>query len=153
MVNTKKIEEILMTSIFEVFEKMFFVFFEHVKGNGGPYNMRAGINFDGPVNGEMEILFSNGIAETMVKNMLNLEHDKITNQITADCMKESINIICGNFVRKLDSEKGFHLSIPTFEMIPEDMQGNRLAEAHELRLTFAAETGNVEVAMTAKDVL
>jgi CheY-specific phosphatase CheX len=153
MANTKKIEEMLTTAIFEVFEKMFFVFTEPLRSDGGTYHMKASITFSGPANGELQILFSKGIAETMVENMLNLERDEITSQITADCMKESINIICGNFVRKLNPEKGFHLSIPTFEMISEDIRDQQQTAPYGIRLTFASETGNMEVYMAAEDIL
>jgi CheY-specific phosphatase CheX len=153
MVNTKKTEEILTTAIFEVFEKVFFIFTEPLRENGGVFHMKAAINFSGPANGGMQILLSRGIAETMVTNMLNLEQEEITEQIVMDCVKESINIICGNFVRKLDPERGFHLSIPEFEVVTDDIQRNQQTKPDEIRLTFAAETGKILVTMTAADIL
>lgn len=153
MANTRKIEEILRTAIFEVLEKVFFIFTEPLREDGGIFHMKAAINFSGPVNGGMQILLSRGIAETMVTNMLNLEQDDVTEQIMVDCVKESINIICGNFVRKLDPERGFHLSIPTFERISENILGDQQTKTNEIRLTFAAETGNISVTMTAADIL
>ena len=81
--------------------------------------MKSTINFSGSVNGEIQIFLNRAIAETMVKNMLNLHQDEIDLPIMADCVKESLNMICGNFLRKLDPERVFDLSIPTFEMISE----------------------------------
>ena len=153
MANMKKIEEMLMTAIFEVFEKMFFIFNEPLRSDGGVYHMKAAINFSGPANGGMQILFSRGVAETMAKNMLNLEEAEITEQVTADCMREAVNMICGNFVRKLDPERGFRLSIPTLEVISENVQRDQQTKTHDIRLTLASETGNIEVSMTAADIL
>jgi CheY-specific phosphatase CheX len=153
MDSMKKIEEMLTTAIFEVFEKMFFVFAEPVQGGCGNYSIKTAITFSGPVNGEMELLFSRGIARTMVENMLNLPHSEITEQITVDCVKESMNIVCGNFLRKLDPEKGFHLSMPTFEVISQNGQGNEQTELQRIRLAFATETGNLEVSLATREYL
>ena len=153
MENIKKIEKTLITAIFEVLEKMFFVFTEPLKGkSSGIYQMKTEISFNGPVNGSLQILFSRGVAETMAKNILNFDQDKITDEIMADCLKESINMICGNFVRKLDPKRVFNLSIPTFEMISEDFHGDQQIKDHEIRLTLAAEDGDIGVSMTA-DIL
>ena len=35
MANIKTIQEMLMTAIFEVFERMYYIFSEPLKGNGG----------------------------------------------------------------------------------------------------------------------
>jgi CheY-specific phosphatase CheX len=152
MANIKKIEEILTTAIFEVFEKMFYIFSEPLPGSGGEYHMQAAINFSGPGNGSMQILISHGIAETMVKNMLGLDEDEINEPIVGDCIKESLNMICGNFLRKLDPERLFHLSIPTFEMISENFTESQGRTDHEIHLAFAADEGNMAVIMTAPDV-
>ena len=116
MANIKKIKEMLMTATFEVFEKMFFVFAEPLREKGPSYPMRASIHFSGPVEGDMQISVSKGLAKIMAKNMLSLEEGDITDQVIADCLKESINMVCGNFVSKVDPEHVFHLSIPSFDM-------------------------------------
>jgi hypothetical protein len=41
-------EEILTTAIFEVFEKMFYLFAEPLRGGGGNYQMTSSIRFEGP---------------------------------------------------------------------------------------------------------
>jgi CheY-specific phosphatase CheX len=151
MASMKKIEEMLTRSIFEVFEKMFFVFAESVQDEGGDYDIKTAITFSGPVNGEMEILFSAGIARTMVENMLNLSDSDITEQITEDCVKESMNIVCGNFLRNLEPEKGCHLSMPTLEVVSHNSQGNEETKIGRIRLTFAAETGNFEVSVATRE--
>lgn len=152
MENIKKIKEMLTTAIFEVFEKMFYVFSEPLQSDGDNYQMKSSINFSGPVSGEIQILLDREIADTMVKNMLGLDEEEINEPIIADCIKESINMICGNFVRKLDPERVFHLSIPTFEMVSEPLHHGQEGKDQEVRLTFAADNGNMAVIMTAPGI-
>ena len=113
MANTKKIQEMLMNAIFEVFEKMFFVFFEPLNEDV-KYDMISSIKFTGPINGEIKAFFANGLVETMVQNMLSVNHKDVTVKMMEDCAKEAVNMIGGNFLHKLDSSKVFELSIPMF---------------------------------------
>lgn len=152
MVDIKKIEKMLTTAIFEVFEKMYYLFIEPLPRDSGEYQMKASIHFSGQVCGTMEVSVSRGIAETMVENMLNLGPEEMTETVMADCVKESVNMICGDFVRRLDPEKAFLLSIPTFEMIT-GMPQPRDAREGEIRLAFTAEGGGIEVSMTTSDFL
>jgi len=143
----------LTRAIFEVFERMYYIFSEPLKGNGGNYQMKSTINFSGSANGSIQLFLSRGIAEAMVKNMLNLPQDEIDLPIMADCVKESLNMICGNFVRKLDPAKVFDLSLPTFEMISNDADKGPEVMDHQVSLTFVADAGNVRLIMTAPDML
>ena len=151
--NIKKIKEILTTAIFEVFEKMFYVFSEPLQSEGENYQMKSAINFSGPVSGEIHIFLNRPIAEMMVTNMLGLDEGEINESIMADCIKESINMICGNFLRKLDPDRVFHLSIPTFEMISGDLHRGQEEKDQELQLTFATDNGNMAVVMTVSGIL
>lgn len=153
MANIKTIQEMLTRAIFEVFERMYYIFSEPLKGNGGNYQMKSTINFSGSANGSIQLFLSRGIAEAMVKNMLNLPQDEIDLPIMADCVKESLNMICGNFVRKLDPERVFDLSLPTFEMISDDADKGPEVMDHQVGLTFVADGGNVRLIMTAPDML
>ena len=148
MENIKKIKEKLTTAIFEVFEKMFYVFSEPLRSSGDTYDMRASITFDGPVRGEMQIFLNRPIAETMVKNMLGFDEEEINDLIIADCIKESVNMICGNFVRKLDPERVFNLSIPSFDIISGQSLPRLEKKEEVIHLMFAADVGNVEITMT-----
>ena len=115
--------------------------------------MKSTINFSGSANGSLQLFLSRSIAEAMAKNMLNLQQDEIDLPIMADCVKESLNMICGNFVRKLDPERVFNLSIPAFEMIPDDGDKGPERMDHQMDLTFVADGGNVRLIMTAPDML
>jgi len=101
-------------SIFEVFEKMFYVFLEPLDAEGNEYDMEAAIRFEGSLSGEIRILLSMDIVKAMIHNMLGLKEDEITTQRMEDCSKEAVNVICGNFLGKLNSAKVFNLSAPIF---------------------------------------
>ena len=114
MENTKKIQELLMNAIFEVFEKMFFVFLEPVDEDV-KYDMIASINFTGPIKGKIDVLLTRDLACAMVQNMLGVDEDGVTQKLIEDCAKEAVNMIGGNFLQKYDSSKVFDLSIPVFK--------------------------------------
>ena len=152
MENIKTIQNLLTRATFEVFERMYFIFFEPLKGHSGNYQLRATIHFSGSANGGIQIFLSKGIAEMMVKNMLNIHQSEIDLAIMGDCVKESLNMICGNFLRKLDPEKVFNLSIPAFELIAEGDAGPETGD-HQVDLNFIADGGNARLIMTAPDFL
>jgi CheY-specific phosphatase CheX len=114
MANMKKIQEMLMNSIFEVFEKMFFVFLEPFDEDIR-HDMMTSIQFNGPVKGEIKAYFSKGVASVMVQNMLGLEPKDVTDKTMEDCAKEALNMIAGSFLNKLDARQVFDLSIPDYE--------------------------------------
>lgn len=114
MENTKKIQELLMNAIFEVFEKMFFVFLEPLDEDV-KYDMIASIKFTGPINGDIDVLFTRDLASAMVQNMLGVDEGGVTPKLIEDCAKEAVNMIGGNFLQKYDSSKVFDLSIPVFK--------------------------------------
>jgi CheY-specific phosphatase CheX len=114
MENTKKIQELMMNAIFEVFEKMFFVFLEPVDEDVR-YDMIASINFTGPIKGKIDVLLTRDLVCAMVQNMLNVEEDDVTRKLVEDCAKEAANMVAGNFLQKYDSSKVFDLSIPVFK--------------------------------------
>ncbi|MCG6534965.1 MAG: hypothetical protein L7F78_09790, partial [Syntrophales bacterium LBB04] len=60
-----------------------------------------------------------------------------------DCLKESVNMICGNFLRMFDASKVFNLSIPCFssENIAENNADN--SSGYDLRLDFEANEGRL----------
>ena len=80
MEDTVKIQEVLMNAIFEVFEKMFFVFLEPVDEDV-KYDMIASINFTGPVNGEIDVMLTSDLADAMVQNMLGVGEGGATPQL------------------------------------------------------------------------
>lgn len=152
MESIKKIQSSLMGSIFEVFEKMYYIFSEPLKSPGENYHLKSTINFSGSANGEIQIYLTKDIAETMVKNMLNIQQDEVNLPILADCVKESLNMICGNFLRKLDPEKVYNLSIPTFDLISDNVNlASGVNNDNPFDMAFTTGVGNARVVMTLSD--
>ena len=153
MANIKKIKEMLMTAIFEVFERAFFVFAEPAQEADADYQIRATIRFRGPMTGAMQISMSNDLGKAMAANMLSLDEGEATDPVIADCIKECINMVCGSFVRKVDPDHVFHLTIPGFELISERSGEMDAQSESSLRLAFNTEAGAFEVMMTAPGCL
>ena len=145
--NMKKIEEMTRLSIFEVFEKMFFLFLEPLNDEGSEYDMEAAIRFEGFLSGEIRILLSMDIVKTMIQNMLGLKEDEITTQRIEDCSKEAVNMIGGNFLGKLDNSKVFNLSAPVFKEQPGDLE---LVE-NACRMDFDSDGGKIGIVVTLSD--
>jgi CheY-specific phosphatase CheX len=115
----------MMAAIFDVFEKMFYVFLEPVNDENPKYDMEASIHFNGVSQGEVKVFVSEQLAKVMVQNLLGLEEGDIAEKDIEDCIKEAANMICGNFLGKLDQTKVFDLSTPTFSRsLGKTLQGN-----------------------------
>ncbi len=136
MVNTKKIQEMLMNSIFDVFEKMFFVFLEPYDEDI-QYDLMTSIQFSGPMKGEIRTYLSRGIASLMVQNMLGLEPKEVTDNKMEDCAKEALNMIAGNFLNKLEPKEVFDLSIPAYVK-----KSDRLSEDSHAALSLMFDSDN-----------
>lgn len=136
MGNTKKIQEMLMNSIFDVFEKMFFVFLEPYDEDI-QYDLMTSIQFSGPMKGEIRSYLSRGIASVMVQNMLGLEPKEVTDKTMEDCAKEALNMIAGNFLNKLEPKEVFDLSIPAYVK-----KSDKLSEDSHAALSLTFDSDN-----------
>lgn len=113
--SEKNIRELMMVSVFEVFEKMYYIFLE--PGDSPPSTEKkrcVQIKFSGGLKGEMQAYYSETLAQAMVENALGLDRKEVTEQIMEDCLKESLNMIGGNFLQKYEQEKVLQLSIPEY---------------------------------------
>jgi CheY-specific phosphatase CheX len=113
----ENIREILRESIFEVFERMFFIFLEP-GGRVLVHDYETSIGFDGPRRGSLRILFARPVARLMVRNMLGISDEKEIERHVEDCVKEAANMVCGNFLVNLDASKKFTMSLPSFSVKP-----------------------------------
>ncbi len=139
--NMKKIRKIMRISIFEVFEKLFFVFLEPLDDANDKYDMEAAIRFDGSVSGEIRIQASKNVVKAMVQNMLGLNADEVNRHDMEDCLKEAANMVCGNLLGKYDSTQVFNLSTPTFAEKCKDIE----LKENTFRLNFDSENGKVSL--------
>ncbi len=113
----ENIREILKESIFEVFERMFFIFLEP-GGRVMVHDYETRIGFEGPYRGTLRILFARPVARLMVRNMLGITDEKEVERHVEDCVKEAANMVCGNFLVNLDASKQFTMSLPGFSARP-----------------------------------
>jgi CheY-specific phosphatase CheX len=142
----KKTKELLMMSIFEAFERMFYIFLEPSDPGYGGHDMEASICFDGTLKGEMKVFLPSAVARKMVQNMLSLDGDKVTAPQMEDCAREAVNVICGNFLSKLDQSSDFRLTLPKCSkpvkgMAPIQARG----QGNVFTLGFDAEGGEIGV--------
>jgi CheY-specific phosphatase CheX len=117
MGSMKKMQALLMDSIFEVFEKMFFVFLEPCTGAMG-HDLAVSIRFCGSTNGRIDAYLSESLAAFMAQNMLGLNPEEVTDNTREDCAREAVNMIAGNFLNKLDARQVFNLTLPVCEKKP-----------------------------------
>ena len=123
----KEMIETMRVAIFDVLEKMFYIFLEPVNDANSDYAMEASIKFGGALKGELKILASEGLAKSMVQNLLGLKKEEITDKDVEDCIKEAANMICGNYLGRLDQTKVFDLTIPSFLRRPgEAVEGSNV---------------------------
>jgi CheY-specific phosphatase CheX len=109
------VRELSMTSVFDVFEKMYFTFLEPREDEPSDDKCFAvQIGFTGGLDGEMYAFYSEELAQSMVGNALGLDEEEITDQVLQDCLKECINMVCGNFLQKIEPNRVLQLSIPRF---------------------------------------
>ncbi len=108
-----KLREMITTSTFEVYEKMFFIFLEPVERKDIAYDMSTEITFKGPVEGSMKMFLTDGLVSCMVQNMLSISDEEVSDSMREDCAREATNMVCGNLLRNYDSSNVFSLSIPT----------------------------------------
>lgn len=141
MESMEKMKELMEISIFEVFEKMFFIFLEPSDLVSPIYDVESSIRFHGGAEGEVVLFFSDRILREMVQNMLGLKEHELTESDIEDCSKEAVNMICGNFLAKLnDRTDTFILTIPEFHRPLK----YRSSEEHIVnRMDFLSDTGKI----------
>lgn len=145
----EKMKEIMENSIFEVFEKMFFISLEHSSVECSDYDMESSISFSGSISGEVKLLLSKKISTVMVQNLLTMKEDVIAEREIVDCSKEAVNMICGNFLAKLDDQTNISdLTIPVFAKPPEF---TLFRHDNVTMLNFVSDDGEVGVVMRLWD--
>jgi len=131
-------------ALFEVMEKMYFVFLEPVSEEGLEEGLHAvEVGFSGPWEGKITVYFSPDLLFFMINNVLGLEEREIDDKVRIDTAKECTNMVAGSFLRKFEPEKAIHLSIPEYLGVQhlKKLQG-------EFTLTMEAERGRISAAVS-----
>jgi CheY-specific phosphatase CheX len=151
-IDMNHVKKMITMSIFEVFEKMYYIFLEPREIESSDEQRRGvTIQFCGVINGEMHAYYSDALAEAMIENALGIEKEDITDLVREDCLKECMNMICGNFLQKLEPDKVLQLSIPRYiGKAPTPYDIDILESIH---LAFETEEMKIDVVLTFKDVI
>jgi CheY-specific phosphatase CheX len=83
----------------------------------------------------------------MAQNMLNIQPDEATEKLQEDCVKESVNMICGGFLRNIDASSVFDLSLPVIDPIRGDIQVEEMENEDKVSLTFESDAGMIGVSL------
>jgi hypothetical protein len=78
----------------------------------------AGVQFNGPVDGEILIAAPLQLCQLLAANLLSLDESEVEMQHAADCLKELANIVCGRWLTaRFGDEPVFRLSVPEVQRL------------------------------------
>jgi CheY-specific phosphatase CheX len=110
----------MQTSISEVMETMFFLpveFGKEIKTineqmkHYGP-NMACYLNFSGDISGSITLLIPKNLIDEMAENFMGTPKEKLTHNHISGTLTETLNMICGNALKKVEAKTPFELGIP-----------------------------------------
>ncbi|MCX7816626.1 MAG: chemotaxis protein CheX [Syntrophales bacterium] len=108
------ISKILAKSVREVFNTAFFISLEDTVNSlvdtELPYE--ATISFSGAFQGHITLLCNRPLVEQMLENSINIEAQDILEPIIEDCLKETLNMVCGRFLKDLSPRTRVIFSLP-----------------------------------------
>jgi CheY-specific phosphatase CheX len=113
MDQQEKLRQNLMRAVFEVFEKMYYIFLEPVEKGAARKDFSAvEIGFTGDISGSIIARFPRELSMMMAGNALGMDEEEMSDQILVDCRQECLNMLCGNFLQKHDADKLFNMTLP-----------------------------------------
>ncbi len=137
--------ESLKAAIFEVLETMFFIFPEVLeevpKLFHGP-GLRAWVPVEGPKTFRVGLTLPESLAQEMAANFLGLEKDEVSPERVEDVVKETANMVAGNFLSKEHVPDAYNLKPPEATRLDLDAQ-NWQENSHHILL--AVEDVGLEV--------
>ena len=109
----------MTTSISEVMETMFYLPVEP----GGQASLEscgilsqpctAGhLTFKGDVSGSLFIVFPDDVAAEMTQNFMGETSEDLKDEFISGTVTETVNMVCGNALKKMDSSIAYELGIP-----------------------------------------
>ncbi len=121
----KSLMTVMMTSISEVMETMFFLpveFGEETKAINDRMkeykpDMACQLKFSGDVSGKITLLIPESLLGEMAENFMGTPKEELTSEHISGTLTEILNMVCGNALGKAESKVPFELAIP--EMIDE----------------------------------
>ncbi len=145
----KELRQTLMQSIFEVFEKMFYIFLEPSDVHFLGFDVEADIDFKGALKGSLSLQLSHNMAKHMVSHLLNVPLDQVTDEHVQDCAKEATNMICGNFISRADRQNAYDYSSPRFfTTLKGPWPYSPDEKSESIRLNFDSDSGRASVILS-----
>ena len=116
----KTILAAMKTSISEVMETMFFLPVEfsedpperEIKGLKGKQAKACNLDFSGDCAGSVYLLVPRGLLLQMAENFMGEPADALSEGLLEGTLTETVNMICGNALRKIKTGTPFQLGIP-----------------------------------------
>jgi CheY-specific phosphatase CheX len=116
----KIVMKAMKTSISEVMETMFFLPVEfsedpsikEIKGLKGKRNKACRLDFSGDWSGSVYLLVPTGLLSQMAENFMGETAESLGDDILDGTLTETVNMMAGNALRKVKSEKPFAVGIP-----------------------------------------
>ena len=110
------VEQLFRQAIFEVMEKMYFIFLEPISYEEARESEwhAVEVRFSGTWKGKIEVYFSLPLVTAMMENALGVKDAEMDEQLQEDTLKECVNMIAGNFLQKFEPEKAYRLTIPQY---------------------------------------
>ncbi len=109
---------------------------------GGEPLVTVSLSFFGPLDGALFFLVPSRLANGITSNFLNLSEDEITDLQRGDTVKESLNMILGDMLSRVEKRAAFKLGLPHLleEKVPDYFEGvegeNVLIETEDNRLAL-----------------
>lgn len=112
------VEEIVFTTVCDVFEKLSFMFGELAAPDELPEpverNVKASMTYSGDMSGTFSIVVPDDVCPEIAANVLGTDQDdEIVTVQAGDALKEMLNVMCGNILTAIAGEEPvFDLSVP-----------------------------------------
>lgn len=106
----------------ETLEQLAYIFFTRADIGKSPFfseSLSVSVSFSGPVSGQLTVDMTLPVLKELTANMLGIAEPHITNEQQQDALKETANILCGNFLPLISgSQTIFNVGQPS--IIPEN---------------------------------
>ncbi len=129
----KNLMTVMMTSISEVMETMFFLPVEFGEETNAisermkqyKPDMACHLKFSGDVSGKITLLIPESLLGEMAENFMGTPKEELTSEHISGTLTEILNMVCGNALGKAESKVPFELGIP--EIIDESKIADSLS--------------------------
>lgn len=114
----------LKAATFEVLETMFYLFPEGLEEgetlrSRGPF-LRSTVTIAGPQSINIGLQVPQNLARKMAANFLGTSEEGISQAEMEDILKETINMLAGSFLSKLEASAAFKLQTPLIQILSDE---------------------------------